>query len=243
MNKKRIEKISSLFEKSNTMLDIGTDHALIPLYLVEHNLVKKVYFTEINSLPFENALMNIKKKNKEIFFEGKIGDGTLPYSYLRDIDYLSITGMGTKTITEILNKTSNLEDFKYIVLESTNDIKGIFYWQYKNKYEIIWQRIIHEGNKYNFALKLKKSKKVKKTNFRYYIGNYNTINLDDRFLLKNYLIDKINHVEKILHQKNSNYKKTNKNFYLNIFLLKEKFLKNNLKKDLYTYKLILNKYF
>ena len=66
MQKKRIEKIAHFFsnesDKEISILDIGTDHALIPIYLTQNLNIKKIYATEINQKPYLNALNNIKKK-------------------------------------------------------------------------------------------------------------------------------------------------------------------------------------
>ena len=56
----RLKIIASMIEKGSTVVDIGSDHAYLPIYLVKEGISQRVIATEILSGPFERARENIK---------------------------------------------------------------------------------------------------------------------------------------------------------------------------------------
>nr|MCR5787975.1 class I SAM-dependent methyltransferase [Bacilli bacterium] len=61
MVSKRIKLIASLLDKDDKVLDVGTDHALLPIYLVKNKLVAKVDASDISSVVLSNAKKNVTK--------------------------------------------------------------------------------------------------------------------------------------------------------------------------------------
>ncbi len=99
----RLKNIAYLIDEGSIILDVGTDHAYLPIYLIKNKLVHKAYASDISKKVLETAEYNIKKynlSNKIILFES---DG------LKNIDVffdtLIITGMGYNTIKNILSNS------------------------------------------------------------------------------------------------------------------------------------------
>ncbi|MDU2202943.1 MAG: SAM-dependent methyltransferase, partial [Anaerococcus hydrogenalis] len=46
---KRLENIANLVEKGKSVIDIGTDHGLVPLYLAKNNISKDILATDISA--------------------------------------------------------------------------------------------------------------------------------------------------------------------------------------------------
>ena len=51
----RLQSIVSMIEKGSTVVDIGTDHAYLPIYLINEGLAERVIATEVLPGPFERA--------------------------------------------------------------------------------------------------------------------------------------------------------------------------------------------
>jgi tRNA (adenine22-N1)-methyltransferase len=52
---KRLKAAASLIPPGKTVADIGTDHALMPMYLVQSGITSNVIATDINKGPFQRA--------------------------------------------------------------------------------------------------------------------------------------------------------------------------------------------
>ena len=109
MISKRIKYISSFIDKDDKVLDIGTDHALLPIYLYENNITNLVDGSDISDKVLENAKQNIsnhKLDNKICLY---LSDGTKNIDVAKYNTFV-ITGMGFYTIKNILDN-SNLVMF------------------------------------------------------------------------------------------------------------------------------------
>lgn len=45
---KRLEKIAKLVDEGKKVIDIGTDHGLVPLYLAKNEISKEILATDIS---------------------------------------------------------------------------------------------------------------------------------------------------------------------------------------------------
>ena len=60
---KRLKAIADLVPGNSSVIDIGTDHAYIPIYLYQNNITKDVTATDISSRVLESSLNNLEKYN------------------------------------------------------------------------------------------------------------------------------------------------------------------------------------
>ena len=60
MSNKRLLKIANEFTNS-IVVDIGSDHALLPIYLLNEKVINYAYVIEVNEGPMNNAIKNIEK--------------------------------------------------------------------------------------------------------------------------------------------------------------------------------------
>jgi len=63
MSKKRLEVISSLIKKDEKILDVGTDHGLVPIFLLKNKITDKITASDINEGPLNSARKNLSKNN------------------------------------------------------------------------------------------------------------------------------------------------------------------------------------
>ena len=77
--------------------DVGTDHAQLPLYLLNHKLVKKVVATEKSEGPMLVARQALWGREADV----RLGDGLQPFQP-GELQSLSLCGMGGSLIVEIL---------------------------------------------------------------------------------------------------------------------------------------------
>ncbi len=86
-----------------TVCDVGTDHAYIPIALVERGLCDRVIASDIRPGPLNSARENVKKHGLSEHIELRLGGGLLPYDE-GECEECIIAGMGGATIINILEE-------------------------------------------------------------------------------------------------------------------------------------------
>ena len=118
----RLQKVSDfvLDDKiSRSIIDVGCDHALLDIYLLQSDETLVVTASDINEGPLQKALENIKKYSlqNKIKVQQANGIEILP----SDTDTIVISGMGMDTIVQILNDNKEkLSNIKKLVISSNN---------------------------------------------------------------------------------------------------------------------------
>ena len=98
---KRIETLASLVDKDAYVLDIGTDHAYLPIYLYKNNITKSIVGSDISKNALEYAKTNLVKYGLENKIKLIVSDGFKNINETFDIAIIS--GVGTGTIKKILD--------------------------------------------------------------------------------------------------------------------------------------------
>ena len=99
---KRLQTIAELVLDGNSrkIIDVGCDHALLDIYLLQNNENLKIIASDNKKAPLESARKNIERYSFLNKIELSLRDGI--DSIDDDIDTIVIAGMGMDTIVEIL---------------------------------------------------------------------------------------------------------------------------------------------
>lgn len=150
---KRIEAIASLVPNDAFVLDIGTDHAYLPIYLIKNNIAKYVYASDVAEGAINQAIANINKYNLNDRIKTYLTDGIKDIP--RDYNVITISGMGTETIKQILDNNLFLDTY---IIQSNNDLYDLRKFFNQNNYKIEKEIIIYEGKIYYSIIKFIKGK-------------------------------------------------------------------------------------
>ena len=166
MLKQRLTAIANLVKKGAVVLDVGTDHAYLPIYLYQNKIAKKIIATDISQKAIDGAQRNIDKLNiKSIELICTDGLNGINTTY----DTLVISGMGTSRIISILNN-HNLPD--NIILSANNDYYKLRNYMNKLGYKIIKEIIVFENDKYYDIISYQKGQeKLSNTKLKYGVSN------------------------------------------------------------------------
>ncbi len=103
---KRLMSLASMVEPCDTFTDIGTDHGLLPLWLIEHDICGRAVASDINRGPLEKA-----RQNAGLYGIGEdrisfvLSDGLSSIEAPEEgKNILAISGMGGLLIAEILSR-------------------------------------------------------------------------------------------------------------------------------------------
>lgn len=187
----RIKALASLVDKDSRLVDIGTDHALLPIYLYENEITKKVTGSDISSNALEFAKNNLKKHNLSDKIKLIVSDG---FTNLNDeYDTAVISGMGSDTIKKILDR-ENLP--KKLIISSHKNVDKLRLFMNKKGYKIIKEITLKDNDIYYDMIKYEKGIETL-SNYDILVGKSN----DTEYKL--YILDKYKRIYK--KSKNDKY--------------------------------------
>jgi len=192
----RLKLIASFVDDNSHVIDVGCDHALLDIFLVQTKTNIKVIASDVNKGPLEGARKNISLYNLENKIEIKLDDGIRGIN--QDTDTIIISGLGGETIIDILKEDiSRLKNIKTIILSPHSDIydvrKEIISLGYKIENEIF----TYEQNKPYTIIKFIKGKEtytddelyfgpiILKNRNEYFYKYYNELNKKNKKILEN----------------------------------------------------------
>ena len=133
----RLLKIAGLVPVGSRVADIGTDHALLPIYLIESKIAKKVIASDIRRGPLSVARKNIKKSASGENIDLRFSDG-LDEIGCEEVDTVIVAGMGGELIADIINRAKWLRNSKYkLLLQPMSSAMELRKFLSKNNFEII----------------------------------------------------------------------------------------------------------
>ncbi|WP_018658822.1 tRNA (adenine(22)-N(1))-methyltransferase [Allofustis seminis] len=101
----RLTAVASLVPNHSVVLDIGTDHAFLPIELLQSAKAVHVYASEVVEGPYKNAKYNIEKADLASAIDLFLGAGFEVITQVKHPDEINVTtiaGMGGQLIAEII---------------------------------------------------------------------------------------------------------------------------------------------
>ena len=146
---KRLQTIADFVKKDAVVADIGTDHAHIPIYLIENNIIDKAYACDINKGPLEKAKENIANFGVSKNIVLRLSNGLDKMSN-KEVDTIIIAGMGGELIIDILNRGKIFFDKKNtFILSPHTKVDEVRDYLIRNGFKIIKEDMcIDEGKFY-----------------------------------------------------------------------------------------------
>lgn len=129
-----------------TIADIGTDHAYVPVRLIEEKRAEKIIASDIRKGPVETARRTVKRHKMEDKIEIRQGAGL---SVLKpgEADNIIIAGMGGILISEIINNDMETAKESLLILQPMNCQYELRKYLHQNGFSIIDEDIVTEGFK------------------------------------------------------------------------------------------------
>ena len=155
----RLQKITYYIDDNSKMVDIGCDHALLDIYLMQTKMNMTIIASDINKNALANAKKNIKKYKLEEKIITQLSNG-LEKIDTSDLDTIVISGMGSHTIMGILyNNLKKLQNIKTLILQSNNDLDFLRDKVTKIGYYIQEETLVKDSGIIYTIIKLKKGTK------------------------------------------------------------------------------------
>ena len=143
----RLETCAGFVREGKIPADVGTDHAYLPIWLVQTGKVPEAYATDINEDPIKTARCNIASRGLSEKIKAFTTDGLekIPYN---EVDDIIIAGMGGDNIAAILSGAEWLKDKRYrLILQPMTRASRLREYLFSNGFDIISEKAVREAGK------------------------------------------------------------------------------------------------
>lgn len=138
--------------KGSTAADIGTDHAYVPLELINRGICSRVIASDVRQGPVDIARDNIKKNKASEYIEVRMGSG-LSVLTPGETEDIIIAGMGGELICDIIKSNYETAVKSRLILQPMNAQYELRHYLLENGFKIECEDISVEGFKvYNLIV-------------------------------------------------------------------------------------------
>ena len=151
----RLKAIASMVEKCTNVVDVGTDHGYVPIYLVKNEVIESAIASDINKGPVEKAKKNVQSNNLIHKINCRLGSG-LSTVNRGEVQVAIIAGMGGNLIRDILEADLEVvKQLEYMILQPVQNAEILREYLYNIGYDILDEEICYEDGKFYEIIKAK----------------------------------------------------------------------------------------
>lgn len=155
---KRLFAVASLVTPGNRIADIGTDHAYIPIYLIEKKRSISAIAMDVNKGPLERAEVHIEEAGLQDLIETRLSDG-FEKLVPGEVDCAVIAGMGGGLVIKILSAYPEVTSrLKECVLQPQSEIAKVRAFLLQQGFQFVEEDMVLDEGKYYPMMKVVPSK-------------------------------------------------------------------------------------
>ena len=193
MENKRLKEIANLIS-AKQIIDVGSDHGYLPIYLLKNDKIDQAIIIEINVDPLLNAKKNALKYGVDQKITYMLSNGIRELKSANGAEII-ISGMGGNLIINILNENFKILKERLIIQPNNNEIivrKQMKKWNFHIEKEVL----IKENKIIYSILVINPKKENDYTESEITLGKYeNKILLNEKLKAeKNHLINIYNKI-------------------------------------------------
>ncbi len=160
----RLTIMADMIIKNQPIADIGTDHALLPIYMLEKQLIPHAIVTEIIDGPYHRAKQAVKASTFSEKIQVRKGNG-LDIIQPSEVASIIIAGMGGDTIAEIISrdwdKSASFSRFILQPMSRSHVVRGLLA---ARGWTINEERLVYANNRFFVILSYTPANKPYKLN-------------------------------------------------------------------------------
>ena len=149
----RLRAVAGMVSPGCRLADVGTDHAYIPIYLIQNGVIPQSVAMDINQGPLLRATENIRRYGLTGRIETRLSDG-LEKLQAGEADTILIAGMGGALTVKILEAGEKvLASVKELILQPQSEIDKVRSYLLTHGYVIAGEKMVYEDGKYYPAMR------------------------------------------------------------------------------------------
>ena len=149
MISKRLELVASFVPQGAILLDVGSDHAYLPIELVEKGKIERAIAGEVVEGPYQSAVKNVEAHGLKEKIQVRLANGLAAFEEEDQVSVITIAGMGGRLIATILEEgLDKLSDVERLILQPNNREDDLRIWLQDHGFQIVAESILEEAGKF-----------------------------------------------------------------------------------------------
>ena len=149
MISKRLELVASFVPQGAILLDVGSDHAYLPIDLVERGKIKSAIAGEVVEGPYQSAVKNVEAHGLKEKIQVRLANGLAAFEEADHVSVITIAGMGGRLIATILEEgLDKLASVERLILQPNNREDDLRIWLQDHGFQIVAESILEEAGKF-----------------------------------------------------------------------------------------------
>ena len=149
MISKRLELVASFVPQGAVLLDVGSDHAYLPIELVERGQIEGAIAGEVVDGPYQSALKNVEAHGLKEKIQVRLANGLAAFEEEDQVSIITIAGMGGRLIATILEEgLDKLASVERLILQPNNREDDLRIWLQDHGFQIVAESILEEAGKF-----------------------------------------------------------------------------------------------
>ena len=141
---KRLSAVAALVRHGSRLADIGTDHAYLPVHLVQTGICPSAIASDIGAGPLEAARHTVTANGLTSEIALRLGDG-LSTVTAEEVEDIAIAGMGGETIAAILEAAEWVKDSRLrLILQPMTKAEDLRRWLLQNGFSVLEEHLIQD---------------------------------------------------------------------------------------------------
>ena len=158
---KRLRKVAGFVPQDAKILDVGSDHAYLPIYLIQQGKISSAIAGEVVEGPYQSAVTNVADNQMSDKISVRLANGLAAFEVEDQIDVIVIAGMGGGLIADILdNGSAKLASVKRLILQPNNREDELRRWLCGHDFQIIKEALVEENGKFYEIIIAEQGKQV-----------------------------------------------------------------------------------
>ena len=143
----RLMAIANLVRKDKVFADIGTDHAYLPVYLVENGIIQKAIAADLRVGPLDNAKETVVSYGFIDKIELRLSDGLDNFKE-NEVQEIAVAGIGGLLIASFIERTSWLKNSDiHLILQPMTHVEDLRKTLFDNGFVIDNEVVAEDGDK------------------------------------------------------------------------------------------------
>ena len=142
---KRLSAVAALVRPGSRVADIGTDHAYLPVHLVEAGICPSAIASDIGAGPLEAARRTVEAAGLTAQISCRLGNGLATVAP-DEVEDIAIAGMGGETIAAILGAAPWVKEARLrLILQPMTHAEDLRRWLLQIGFSVLEEHLIRDG--------------------------------------------------------------------------------------------------
>ena len=176
----RLRSIALLVPPHTKLVDIGTDHALLPIWLVQQGRISSCIASDIRRGPLLNAERLVRETGTDRQISLRLADG-LDGLTREDADTVVIAGMGGEEISSIVLRADWIRDGVFLILSPHTKPESLRRSLSESGIRILSEQLVEERGRLYPIMTAGAGEPKRYAAAEYYVGKYEDLSSDPLF--------------------------------------------------------------